>query len=569
MKDHDVLISTIEHCSSGIVITDSDGNIQFQNEKAALLLEGSEINKVEQISALSEIPWQKATAEGIKMIWRDRGILLRKYRSNGCRIYFFDDVDRVKSLETQIESDKQVFDLIGAGILISNEKGVIEVFNSFLEKIEGRSRDDVVGKSIAEAYHVTSEKSEQLTVLKTKRPLWNVNLNYIINGKQINTLSTTYPIFQDGKIVRVVSISRNITTTRRILENVIKNNAESADQKSGGAHYHFRDILGDSESIKNAIDKAIRATNSCAPIMIYGETGTGKELFAQSIHNGSAGGDKGMPFVAINCAAIPEQLLESILFGTIKGSYTDAKDNAGLFEQASNGTLFLDELNSMPTLLQTKILRVLQEKVVRRLGDTVERPINCRIISSCNQEPIKCVEEGSIREDLYYRLAVISIEIPPLRERGDDVIDLANYFLQYYGRIYGLRNLQLSPNYIQTLQNHSWPGNVRELEHVIESSVAMLGDEEILDTQHLPAAMRLEANSGHYQLSYYYMSDSNKEQSLQSILQETEKQALLQALKNSGGNISRAGSTLGISRQNMQYRMKKFGMNVSGKEWEN
>ncbi len=561
INDHSVWISVPDHCEDGIIITNRDKKIVYHNKRIEGLFKDIDFSESLSERDIPMLSLKYIDEKSAKINLDHKAILMRKvHADHGYDIFYFRDISAEEELCDQLNSDKQIFDLINAGILISNRDGTIEVFNSFLEKMEGRSREKVIGKSIAEAYHTTEENSEQLTVLRTKETLWNVNLDYIINGKHINTLSTTYPIFINDRLVKVASISRNVTTTRQLLENVMKYYTAVNRDSSGsnGAHFHFNDILGNSSQIKNAIEKAVRSTRSRAPVMIYGETGTGKELFAQSIHNGSCDSDPSTPFVAINCASIPEQLLESILFGTVKGSYTDAKNNIGLFEQAGNGTLFLDEVNSMPIRLQTKILRVLQEKVVRRLGDSVERPINCRIISSCNKEPIQCVKEGTIREDLYYRLVVISIEIPPLRERGEDIIDLTRHFLKYYGRIYCHLDLDMSKDFMQALYDHSWPGNVRELEHVVESSVAMLDDEKILDIQHLPLTMRTPPDGSQYRQNFYCVEHKKKD--LNGTLAEIEQQMIIDALEESSGNISRAGKLLGISRQNMQYRMKKFGI---------
>jgi arginine utilization regulatory protein len=232
---------------------------------------------------------------------------------------------------------------------------------------------------------------------------------------------------------------------------------------------------------------------SPSPVLIFGETGTGKELFAQSIHNSRPRANQ--PFVAINCAAVPESLLESILFGTVKGAFTGAQNTKGVFEQAGSGTLFLDEINSMPRAMQTKLLRVLQEKSVRRVGADYEIPVKCLIITSSNEQLEECVRNGTLRNDLYYRLALLRINIPPLREWGKDIEILARHFLKTKGRLYGKKNIGLSTDFLNYLYQHSWPGNVRELEHTIESCVAVAEDGEELHLYHLPPHLRHLKNS--------------------------------------------------------------------------
>lgn len=244
-------------------------------------------------------------------------------------------------------------------------------------------------------------------------------------------------------------------------------------------------MVRQSHSVKQVIRKAQKAAISPSPVLVYGETGTGKELVIQGIHN--AGASRNEPFVAVNCAAIPESLLESTLFGTVRGAFTGGEDRIGLFEQAGRGTLYLDEINSMPIGLQAKILRVFQEKKVRRVGAQAEKPIQCRMICSTNLEPWQCVEEGVLRKDLYYRLAVIQIYIPPLRKRPEDIEVLVDYFKKMYNRIYGKHHLQVSNHLMNLFKEHSWPGNVRELEHTIENSLAMVEtDVDELTAYNLP-----------------------------------------------------------------------------------
>jgi arginine utilization regulatory protein len=284
-----------------------------------------------------------------------------------------------------------------------------------------------------------------------------------------------------------------------------------------------------------------------------GETGTGKELVVQSIHNASP--RKHGPFVAQNCAAFPATLLESILFGTVKGSFTGAEDRPGLFELADGGTLFLDEINSMPLELQSKLLRVLQEGVLLRVGDTKLRKVDTRVIACTNVDPEEAVRKKELRVDLYYRLNVVSLRVPPLRERKSDIPALTSHFINMYNRKLGRRVTHVSEETGMLFFAYSWPGNVRELQHAIEHAMNVTSG-QVIELEHLPAHLRQLNNSGTDSESMVVKG----EHSLPEILKNVEKRCLLEALQKSGGNISKAAVQLGIPRQTLQYRLKILGL---------
>lgn len=552
MKKEELIVTALNHSDEGIIVADREFNTVYANKAAekylnAVISAGTCVSEI-----LPGIFGEKAIPRKTEIRKGNKSLLISCTPLDGECFIRISDISRIKHLEHVIKCDRQIFDLVDAGILISDENGIVQVFNTFLEKEEGRSRKDVEGKYILDAYNNTAETSEQLTVLKTKEPLVNVDLNYKINGKELSTISTTYPLFCDEELVRVVSVSRNLEEARQLLDDVIKISSNRIKStRENGAYFHFKHIVGNSPAITAAIDRATKAAANRAPVFLFGETGTGKEMFAQSIHNESAECQE--PFVAINCAAIPETLLESLLFGTVKGSYTDAKDNIGLFEQAGNGTLYLDEINSMPPALQAKILRVLQEKSVRRLGDTKERPVKCRIISSSNLNPLDCLKKGLLRKDLYYRLIVIPIEIPPLRERREDIGALMSYFLEYYGKTYNKTGLSISSEYYWMISNHEWSGNVRELEHTIESSVAMLEDEKVLEPRHLPCHLFHDEDreSGGFEGETFI---------LRKVVEKTERELISAVLERNYGNVTVSARELGISRQNLQYYIKKYAL---------
>ena len=262
------------------------------------------------------------------------------------------------------------------------------------------------------------------------------------------------------------------------------------------------------------------------------------------------------PFLAQNCAAIPETLLEGILFGTAKGSFTGAVDRAGLFEQANGGTLLLDEISAMPYDLQSKLLRVLQEGYVRRVGDAKDRPVNVRIISTVNEPPEELIEQGKLRKDLYYRLNVINISIPALRERLDDIPVLTEAFLEKHNQRFGKELWMVTDGAIKKLKHYDYPGNVRELENIIEQAVSMADKEHALTEKNLnmPITTRKVRNP---QISYDHL------QPLDEYMAAVEAKIIREAIMASEGNISKAAEGLKIKRQTLQHKLKKY--HISGK----
>lgn len=453
---------------------------------------------------------------------------------------------------------KSILDSINEGVIACDSEGKIILYNRCLEKLEGRSRADILGKHLTEVYDITTENSEQLTALKTGKPILDENLNYIANGKEMHVVSSTFPLKGKNATIAVYSVSRDITGIRSLLLRSIDIQGKSRDDfgkeiLKNGTKYNFSDIVGNSKSIIKVLNEAHKAAASSSPVLIYGETGTGKELFVQGIHN--AGINYKEPFVAVNCAAIPDSLLESLLFGTVKGAFTGAEHSPGLFEQAGKGTLYLDEVNSMATSLQAKTLRVLQEMKIRRVGAQNETPIHCRVISSTNVDPWQCVEENAIRKDLFYRLAVIQIFLPPLREHIDDLKSLTDHFLTKYGRIFGKQVTGISDQLITILKEHTWPGNIRELEHLIENSLAMMEKEEcVLTIDDMPQSLIFRSNNR------FSKNLIGKRSTLAEILANVEKRTILNALNEHDWNVSRAAKYIGIGRQNLQYRMNKLGI---------
>lgn len=317
------------------------------------------------------------------------------------------------------------------------------------------------------------------------------------------------------------------------------------------------------------IEHAKRATRTSSYVLIVGETGTGKELFAQSIHNGSSRSSG--PFITQNCAALPDNLIESLLFGTQKGAFTGAADQPGLFEQAQGGTLLLDEINSLNPHLQAKLLRVLQEKRVRRLGSTKEIAVDVRVIANMNEDPVDAIAGGRMRKDLFYRLGIVTLFIPPLSERKEDIPTFVNHFIQKYNELFQMKVKAADEEVLALFKAYHWPGNVRELEHVIEAGMNMMMDEDDLSMHHLPYHFRfkhgedrpkaqLQTNSLQQTAAADTFVYTSPEQTtdFQTQMERFEKQYIVHYLEKMDDNISQTAKLLGMSRQSLQYRMKKL-----------
>jgi two-component system response regulator PilR (NtrC family) len=314
-------------------------------------------------------------------------------------------------------------------------------------------------------------------------------------------------------------------------------------------------LIGESEPMRHLKQtiRTIATTNST--VIVSGESGTGKELVARAIHTCSP--RSGEPFVSVNCGAFPETLLESELFGYVKGSFTGATSNKrGLFELSSGGTIFLDEIGETTLPMQVKLLRVLQERCIRPVGGGQETPVDTRVIAATNKNLLQQVQEGQFREDLYYRLSVIPVEVPPLRDRGDDVILLANHFLKKFAVQMSKNVVRLSPESLTTMKGYDWPGNVRVLENTIERAVAMSTEEELhveLPNAGQSAMPTSTANAG--ALGVVLPSDGID---LERYIADIEKSLLQSALRRSNGTQTRAAELLKLSYRSFRHMMKKY-----------
>lgn len=445
------------------------------------------------------------------------------------------------------------------GVVISDAAGKVRYYNQTQAKIDDIDPDDAIGKKVTDIYKLTDDTSPIMRCLKSGRAILNETLVYQTRlGKVANILSHVYPLYKSGNLIGAINFSKDY----QLLEKIVIRDPDETKHRAdrSGARYKFDDIIGVEPEILNAVRVARISSNSPSPIMIYGETGTGKELFAQSIHNHSSRSKKS--FIPVNCAAIPENLLEGILFGTSKGAFTGALDKGGLFEQANGGSIFLDELDSMPLTLQAKLLRVIQEKKVRKLGSLKEIDLDVKMISSVGQPPVEIIRKGILRMDLFYRMGVVSIMLPPLRDRENDMNELIARFIKKFNVKLNEQVARISDNVLKLFGSYRWPGNVRELEHIIEAAMNMVAGDRIIRRKHLPPHIFSFSGGGRQASGGLSMPTSYGDSrppcaNLVENQAQSEKQMICTALEKSMGNAAKAARAIGISPQSFHYKLKK------------
>jgi len=446
------------------------------------------------------------------------------------------------------------------GVLIVDATGKISFYNETQARIDDLEPEDAIGMKIVDIYQLNNTTSPTMRCLKTGKPINETMVYQTRLGKVANVINNVYPLYKSGILIGAINFCKDYQLLEKTI--VQDQKAPKKNQKGNNARFHFSDIIGSDPEMLNAVRIASMSSNSPSPIMIYGETGTGKELFAQSIHNHSSRRKK--PFIPINCAAIPENLLEGILFGTSKGAFTGAINKSGLFEQADGGTIFLDELDSMPLTLQVKLLRVIQEKKVRKLGSLKEIDLDIKIISSVGHPPVEIIQNGTLRMDLFYRMGVVFIMLPPLRERKDELNELIRYFILEYNKTLNVQVSNVSKTVLDLFRRYHWPGNVRELKHVIEASMNMVDKGTTIRLAHLPSHIfsfaktdmqkSFEAKAFPAQVHAKVVFSS----SLAQTQAANEKQIIAEALSVTEGNAAKAAKSLGISPQSFHYKLKKY-----------
>lgn len=429
------------------------------------------------------------------------------------------------------------------GILIVDKNGIIRdhriAMNYYWKE------EETVGHHIRELYPGLDEDSSTiLRALRTGQAIYDQRQELVNSrGEQVELDATTIPIMVNGEVEGAVDCARFYVVGQRIVRG----------GRRGGLSTLGRIVTQSPkmEDLKRRIRSAAQLDSS---VLIYGETGTGKELVAEALH--SEGPRGGEPFVAQNCAAIPSNLLESLFFGTEKGSYTGALTRKGLFEEANGGTLFLDEINSMDIGLQAKLLKALEEKKARRLGGSRDTPFDVRIVAAVNEPPEELLRSGKLREDLYYRLGVVRLNLPPLRERPEDIPLLTNYFIEQYNRSMKRNIRGVTPEVAERFRRYRWPGNIRQLRNAVEGAFAIARG-ELLTAEDLEEKL----GGGMEQQTRPAAPAPPPEEgiSLSQAVERYEKGLIQQAMKRCG-SISATARSLGLSRQNLKYKLQKYDL---------
>ncbi|MDW7738767.1 MAG: sigma 54-interacting transcriptional regulator [Bacillota bacterium] len=469
---------------------------------------------------------------------------------------------------------KGILDHISDGVISVDKNGRITVFNKAAQTIMKADEKSLIGNEVSSTFL----SSRIHDVVKQGKP----ELGVLDEMGGITVVTNSTPIFVDNHVVGAVATFQDVTYLQQLEQQVRRKLARQGLIPK----YKFENIIGKSAGMKNVIQRAEKFADTDYTILITAETGSGKEIFAHSIHSTSKRA-KG-PFVTINCASLPESLLEAELFGYSEGAFTGASKGgrAGLFEQAHGGTIFLDEVGEISGRLQILFLRVLQEKEIRRIGDSRIIPVDVRIISASNRKLKELVSQGGFREDLYYRLNVLNLSIPPLRERQEDIPLLVNHFLSMYPSA-DRRNTVATPEAMKLLQQYEWPGNVRQLENIIQRLMVIAENELSIEPADVIQAMEGEL-SNHHDLNNYgekVSATSNEYNNLfrdftatsngpaeangktvldkgEGLLSDIENEAILKVLRSVNGNRQEAARILGISSTTLWRRLKKIGTKV-------
>lgn len=423
---------------------------------------------------------------------------------------------------------RTVFNSIPVAIITSDTEGNIKFSNQKALSMFSSENDELKSTEMKELIEDWDKVKNDIYLGRTVSQ--EVNILALRNNFQCNLTAT--PIYNSEKnTIEIIYVFEEVKKIKK------KNNAQ--------AYYTFDKIIGQDENFIKVIQYAKKISNSKSTILIMGESGTGKELFSQSIHNYSDRADG--PFVVLNCGAIPRELIESELFGYEEGAFTGAKKGGsrGKFELANGGTIMLDEIGEMPLDMQTKLLRVVQEGIFTKVGGSKYIPVDVRIIAATNRDLKKEVELGRFRKDLYYRLNVLPIYLPPLRERKADIISLINYFMSSIAKRLNKKDLEIPEEYLKKMMNYSWPGNIRELENIVEL---------IINTESVPAG--------------YFGEEDCEDKTLVNITNESlkiediEKEHIIKVLKKFKGNISHSAEALGIRRNTLYSKIKKYEIQI-------
>ncbi|SDL31436.1 sigma-54 interaction domain-containing protein [Natronincola ferrireducens] len=562
----------LKSTNEGVITVDSQGRITLFNRAAEKIIGFLEKNvlgmPIQEVITSTRLPHILKTGEaelnqkqplGNTTIITSR-IPVKDEEGNVIgAVAIFRDVTEVVALTHQIYKLKEMQSLLEGifhstqdAISVCDENGIGVLINPAYTRVTGLTDKDIIGKPVTA--DIAEGDSIHLQVLNTKKPVKNARLKIGPQNKEVVVHAA--PIIVDGELKGSVGVLHDMTEIKKLTEELIT--AKQIIRKLE-AKYLFEDIIAEDEGMMAAVEKAKQASVTPATVLLRGESGTGKELFAHAIHNLSQ--RRYNQFVRVNCAAISESLLESELFGYEEGAFTGARKGGkrGLFEEAHGGTIFLDEITEIPISTQAKLLRVLQEREVIRVGNTKPININVRVIAATNVPLEEAVKKGRFREDLYYRLNVIPIEIPPLRRRKKDLPLLVLHLISKYNQEYGRNVENISKEALEQLTAYDWPGNVRELQNYIgRTFINMKYTEKVIEEEHLPKFFEQGED-----LSFMKEVDKEKlygeeEQTLKEVIEKVEKDYIQKILQKYHGNRTLAAKELKISLRNLYYKLDKY-----------
>lgn len=439
-----------------------------------------------------------------------------------------------------IDKYKSIYDKVDA-LIIVNEENMILYSAMINDDRTYISTKDVIGQNLYEMYpNLTEENSTHARVMKTGKPV--INENQLIverSGKAYVINTSTFLIEDNGRRIGTFDLSSSLTPKSK--------NDEKEDRNK---LYVLDSIVTENEAMLSIKSKILKVSRNDSPVMVIGESGTGKELIVEAIH--SMGSRRENPFISVNCAAIPDALMESTLFGTVKGSFTGAENRKGLFEIADGGTLFLDEINSMNIDLQAKLLKAVEEQKYMKLGGERYVDVDVRVISAVNVDPEEAIKNNSLRSDLFFRLGVVQFFVPPLRERKEDLKPLTEHFISYYNSRMNRQVMGVDEDVRRVFENYPWPGNVREFRNVMESAFNM-AEGEYIALSDIPETLAV------FSFTRGNAAFPEAGKSLTSMTNEYEKEIIQQTLRNSR-SLSEASSMLKMTRQAVKYKIEKYGI---------
>ena len=542
----------LQHVQRAMIITDHNGTITACNHLAGIFLRKQKNELIgEKLDAV--IPETKVHNERHldRLIAGKRFYLHRSAIDDGQgemgMLWTMDDQPD-GLLQQTIEKYESALEGLSECIMGVDDKGNVNFLSRSYAKLLGiNDPNSVIGKHCTEIV----ENTRMHIVIQTGE----AEIGHFIQIGERTVLATRIPIFHNGTITGAIGkiMFHDVDELKALANRVQEMESkiefyEKEMKRIRGAKYSFQSIVGKSDKIREVKNNAQKVARSRSTVLIKGETGTGKELFAHAIHLASP--RNAGPFLPVNCAAIPKELLEAELFGYESGAFTGANKGGkpGKFELANHGTLFLDEIGDLPLDMQAKLLRVLERKEIERIGATTSKKVDVRIIAATNRDLWEMTRKGSFRDDLYYRLNVFMLDIPPLRERKEDILPIASRLIIKLNEEMGLNVASLEDDVKKIFMKYHWPGNIRELENVLERSMNVIDNNDHIRTHHLP--VYLVKGRGLAQAESIY--------SLKKQLEEAEKKAILRALEKAGRNKMEAASLLGIHRASLYRKLEKY-----------